>query len=281
MAKTDCTKKCPVCASAVIGNKSKVYCSSECQQKAFRDRVAKTANCKNCGKEFKYNTNSNGWYCSHSCAATARAQLPETKERRREKQLLRRTGEHSPVYDRKCIECDTVYHLCRAKLSNPYCSSDCRKVWQERYKPFIIRSWKKAGILLSFKICPETGWIFKADNLSQKYASTEIAKRVGKRIAKAKRRARKRSNGKCDNIDPLAVFAQVDYVCQICGKQTDKTKRGTISWDAPELDHIMPLSKGGKHTLDNVQCACRRCNHAKSDTVMPLDTKGGICKVQP
>jgi 5-methylcytosine-specific restriction endonuclease McrA len=31
---------------------------------------------------------------------------------------------------------------------------------------------------------------------------------------------------------------------------------------APTLDHIVPLSKGGSHTYDNLQCACFRCNCA-------------------
>jgi 5-methylcytosine-specific restriction endonuclease McrA len=28
----------------------------------------------------------------------------------------------------------------------------------------------------------------------------------------------------------------------------------------PELEHVIPLSKGGTHTKDNVRCSCRACN---------------------
>jgi 5-methylcytosine-specific restriction endonuclease McrA len=31
------------------------------------------------------------------------------------------------------------------------------------------------------------------------------------------------------------------------------------------LDHIVPVSKGGTHTRDNVQAAHLRCNQAKGD----------------
>lgn len=30
-------------------------------------------------------------------------------------------------------------------------------------------------------------------------------------------------------------------------------------------DHIVPLSRGGKHCVDNLRIACRKCNLAKSD----------------
>ena len=34
---------------------------------------------------------------------------------------------------------------------------------------------------------------------------------------------------------------------------------------SPELDHIIPLSKGGAHTPENTQCVCRQCNSEKAD----------------
>jgi 5-methylcytosine-specific restriction endonuclease McrA len=40
-----------------------------------------------------------------------------------------------------------------------------------------------------------------------------------------------------------------------------------MRWNAPELDHIIPLSAGGAHTLDNVACAHRSCNLEKGDTL--------------
>lgn len=37
--------------------------------------------------------------------------------------------------------------------------------------------------------------------------------------------------------------------------------------DAPatSLDHVVPRSRGGAHTWDNVVSCCRRCNHVKAD----------------
>lgn len=41
--------------------------------------------------------------------------------------------------------------------------------------------------------------------------------------------------------------------------------RGSKNHQAPELDHIIPLSRGGSHTYKNTQLSCRSCNQLKRD----------------
>jgi 5-methylcytosine-specific restriction endonuclease McrA len=50
-----------------------------------------------------------------------------------------------------------------------------------------------------------------------------------------------------------AVFARDDWRCQYCGSA------------AENLDHVIPKSRGGTHTWDNVVAACRRCNSRKEN----------------
>jgi 5-methylcytosine-specific restriction endonuclease McrA len=50
-----------------------------------------------------------------------------------------------------------------------------------------------------------------------------------------------------------AVFARDGGRCVYCGAA------------ATSLDHVIPKSRGGPHTWDNVVSACGRCNHAKAD----------------
>jgi len=37
---------------------------------------------------------------------------------------------------------------------------------------------------------------------------------------------------------------------------------------AASIDHVMPRSRGGGHTWENVVSACHRCNHAKADRTL-------------
>jgi 5-methylcytosine-specific restriction endonuclease McrA len=50
-----------------------------------------------------------------------------------------------------------------------------------------------------------------------------------------------------------AVFARDGGRCVYCGAA------------ATSLDHVVPKSRGGEHSWDNVVSACGRCNHVKAD----------------
>lgn len=51
---------------------------------------------------------------------------------------------------------------------------------------------------------------------------------------------------------------------------------------ATSLDHVIPRSRGGSHTWDNVVSACQRCNHAKADsTLSELGWKLRMTPYQP
>lgn len=52
------------------------------------------------------------------------------------------------------------------------------------------------------------------------------------------------------------VFARDEHRCQYC----------TAS--AETVDHVVPRSRGGTHTWDNVVAACRRCNGVKRDRLV-------------
>lgn len=68
-----------------------------------------------------------------------------------------------------------------------------------------------------------------------------------------------------EEISPFEVFEAAGWKCQICGVLTPRDLRGTWNPLAPELDHIVPMSRGGPHLRSNVQLACRGCNQAKRD----------------
>lgn len=55
------------------------------------------------------------------------------------------------------------------------------------------------------------------------------------------------------SLNRRAVFARDGHRCQYCGAA------------AENIDHVIPRSKGGTHSWDNVVAACRPCNTRKED----------------
>ncbi|MBU6428998.1 MAG: HNH endonuclease, partial [Cyanobacteria bacterium REEB65] len=49
-----------------------------------------------------------------------------------------------------------------------------------------------------------------------------------------------------------SILAFFGNACCYCGSK-----------DGPTMDHLIPLSRGGGHTADNVAPACRHCNLVK------------------
>jgi len=53
------------------------------------------------------------------------------------------------------------------------------------------------------------------------------------------------------SLSRRAVFLRDGHICQYCGAK------------AESIDHVVPRSRGGQHTWDNVVAACRHCNAKK------------------
>lgn len=57
-------------------------------------------------------------------------------------------------------------------------------------------------------------------------------------------------------LNRRAVFARDGYRCQYCQAA------------AENIDHVVPRSRGGTHTWDNVVAACKPCNSRKEDRML-------------
>lgn len=77
------------------------------------------------------------------------------------------------------------------------------------------------------------------------------------------RRVARRKNAVVDPSASLETVAAVyGWLCYICGVACDATKPRYHEQKA-ELEHVIPLAKGGSHTFDNLRIACHRCNCIK------------------
>lgn len=201
--------------------------------------------CKQCSKEYRPKHSTRITYCSRECYFEYRRQNPSESYIK-----------SCAVYAAYCIGCGSPYVSKRKQL---YCGGKCES--------------RRVSIAPKTKTCKCCGNEYKPSftgGRPNEYCSdlcSSLVDAARSRISKAKRKAVLKS-AKVESVDPFKVFERDGWECQLCGIKTPKSKRGTYDDNAPELDHILPLAKGGEHSYKNTQCACRKCNGLKSDKPM-------------
>ena len=66
--------------------------------------------------------------------------------------------------------------------------------------------------------------------------------------------------GKVSNKMRFAIYARDGNRCRMCGRYFSS---------GLEIDHIIPIAKGGKSTYDNLQSLCHSCNVKKGTDIQP------------
>ena len=69
--------------------------------------------------------------------------------------------------------------------------------------------------------------------------------------------------GRVSNKMRFSIYEKDNYRCRKCKRHTDDL----------EIDHIIPIAKGGKSEYNNLQTLCKRCNMNKSDIIEPVTSK--------
>lgn len=63
-----------------------------------------------------------------------------------------------------------------------------------------------------------------------------------------------------ERIDYAAIVERDRHICYLCGD--------ALNDDGVTLDHVVPLSRGGEHSGENLRVACRPCNSRKGDRLL-------------
>ena len=193
-------------------------------------------------------------YCSNSCQNAA-------TYRRRKAAGTVRAKPRKPSQTMTCAVCSGSFEATRSDAR--YCSPRCRNAGSRdssssacsqadcgrsvRARGLCSKHWRRwaraEGIEKPSEWTPERRARWKA---------REVAKRA--------------PGASTEPIDPTEVFNRDGWLCGICGDPVD----AGLSYPDPgskSLDHIVPLSRGGGHTLDNVQLAHLFCNLSKGAAV--------------
>jgi hypothetical protein len=278
-------KPCVICGTGYIPLFAKhqtcsQLCSDALKRKREHERIG-TAICTVCSKEWQPNAPVDpkygrlNKYCSTECRSQSEEwqECQTNRERATGSQWLTYGTEYQPFYSVSFNNCRACNRLFTTRIaSTVLCSEECR---EEDYKRGLeqarIAAYEKAKAEyvpkeITCKCCGKQHTT-EYGATRQAFCSDKCSKKYSRRVHKATRRARMRGN-EYESIDPFKVFARDKWSCRICGVKTPRKLRGTFEDNAPELDHIIPLAKGGPHIYENVQCACRKCNQSKSDKII-------------
>lgn len=170
--------------------------------------------------------------------------------------------------DRTRHENDGACKTCEKPLAGfpkrvRYCSPECKRMAN-------LHMMKMRAVRLDSKDraprpCAHCGKLFEIPYRSNRitYCSKQCRTRAHAGSGCCHRRRARKFGVEYQYIHKHKIFVRDGWKCKICGVDTPKELKGTREDNAPELDHIVPLSKGGAHMLHNVQLACKKCNMTK------------------
>lgn len=255
---------CAYCTALFTPRRAtQVCCSRDCRTNARRgsksSKIPRKETCIQCGSAYETTSGKNKIYCSNKCKVMAWSLAnPERRaiQRERAKPLP-----HSKVFFNTCRVCGKGW---TGQSSSLICSAACNSVDWHRIaaKEIVCADCKTV-------FCPTYEASRGRPSIRCQVCHDE-KNRLRTAIYRIARKA-KQKTATVERVDPRKVFDRDKWHCQECGVATPREKRGTYDDDAPELDHIKPLSKGGAHSYSNTQCLCRRCNGEKSDKWQPQE----------
>lgn len=172
------------------------------------------------------------------------------------------------IRHQKNIECDNCKRIASEEKAEQ--EEQQRRLAKEKREH--LSTARRKAKQLSFSVCKGCGCLFFPSRLGLQYCSVECQKRTLRAIGKDKRIKKLASIVVDRDITLEALYRNSNGECALCGGKCnwgDHVVRddGTFVVGAmyPSIDHIQPISKGGKHEWSNVQLAHHYCNTLKGN----------------
>lgn len=260
---------CVECGKSFSGRKKK-YCSKECsdevRRRKNRERWRKnntpkpdvTIICEWCGElhTVPARTAHQARFCSDECRYTYRSRVVnghkpiEKRNAERREQRLKRQAK---------LEKERAIRTLRSSLIRVI----KHKEEQERIKELT-------------RECEECGTMFYDPHPHTLTCSSECSRKRSNRLSRYYARKRINKYNLVDrDISLKRLYKRDKGICYLCGEPCDYndkiiTDEGhyIVGETYPSIDHVKPLSKGGKHSWENVKLAHHKCNAIKSDRII-------------
>lgn len=187
------------------------------------------------------------------------------------------------ITHKECSKCDRMLTLNlygKQKNGRFGLSSSCKECQRDRSEARRLHLRTVAPTLVNHKLCRDCGISKPATDF---YHNSHTSDRLdsycilcrserGKRSHQTNSTSRGRRTKRrvlevstfLEVVDLFLLIEQQDGQCHYCLKDLDLFHDGNeYNPDAPHLEHVNPLSKGGEHSYANCVVACARCNLSK------------------
>lgn len=191
-----------------------------------------------------------GTYCSKACRS-------EAAIRRQAVAIVRpQRGPTSRIYIKDCTVCHKMY-VRRFWSKGRTCSPSCAG----RAAHPLGRSRVNHIAYVGCRQCGSTFVTSDKKQGSKAYCTRTCARRADRRYQRHVRRQaiRRSALGQCETFTLRDVAVRDGWCCHLCGKRVPNRQYAARPTD-PTLDHLIPISDGGEHTLANVALAHNLCN---------------------
>ena len=266
------TMICKVCGKEFNSQREAKYCSQECLKKRPRKRkknvliksIAYT--CKYCGKVYHPKSTERNQYCSRECSFAGKAKKCVTCGKPIISIQSDYCSDDCKVKPHICMNCGIEF---MGTGTNGYCSDGCRK------EMACSKAYNYAKTMHDLNVkprkCKECGMVFTPEYGAKHrlYCNSGCREKyMRKKHGPLYKENRKRQMQEAfiERVSFKSVYFRDKGICQICGQPVpyDKTPENPMG---ATIDHIVPLSKGGRHMRSNCQLAHRLCNSIKGNKV--------------
>ena len=182
----------------------------------------------------------------------------------------------------RCLKCNSIMKItgrvirhngiikCETCFKNEKIEKQ-QRIRQYKYNQKINKELEKIlqSEQISMSICEQCGNMFLGN---KKYCCLKCERKANNKRNELKKRKRINENGNADYTISLEKLIKRDNnICYLCGKECnleDYTYQNNYFIAGnyyPSIEHVVPISKGGTHTWDNVRLAHRICNTLKGN----------------
>lgn len=171
----------------------------------------------------------------------------------------REANASKPLNQVTCVQCELTFE---SKHRTPkFCSTTCNNQWRDEHNEARCAEVDCERGVRAKGLC-NMHWRRKA-RAEGRERGTEWGDR---RKANYQQRRALKLKLPADNIRPVDVYERDEWVCGICSTPVDRALAYPDPM-SPSLDHVLPLSLGGHHTMENVTLAHLLCNVRKGNRV--------------